>query len=35
MSYLLWYDEEDEGYKDKIEQLLKVSNPKEESTTIF
>ena len=29
MSYLLWYDEEDEGYKDKIEQLLKVSNPKE------
>jgi hypothetical protein len=29
MSYLLWYDEEDENYKDKIEQLLKVSNPKE------
>jgi hypothetical protein len=29
MSYLLWYDEEDDGYKDKIEQLLKVSNPKE------
>jgi hypothetical protein len=29
MSYLLWYDEEDENYKDKIEQLLKISNPKE------
>ena len=29
MSYLLWYDEEDENYKDKLEQLLKVSNPKE------
>jgi len=29
MSYLLYYDEEDENYKDKIEQLLKVSNPKE------
>ena len=29
MSYLLWYDEEDENYMDKIEQLLKVSNPKE------
>ena len=29
MSYLLWYDEDDENYKDKLEQLLKVSNPKE------
>jgi hypothetical protein len=29
MSYLLWYDEDDEKYKDKLEQLLKVSNPKE------
>jgi len=27
MSCLLWYDEDDN--KDKIEQLLKVSNPKE------
>jgi hypothetical protein len=30
MSYLLWYDEDDdENFKDKLEQLLKVSNPKE------
>jgi hypothetical protein len=29
MSYLLWYDEDDENYKDKLEQLLKISNPKE------
>ncbi len=29
MSYSLWYDEDDENYKDKLEQLLKVSNPKE------
>ena len=29
MSCLLWYDEDDEKYKDKLEQLLKVSNPKE------
>jgi hypothetical protein len=29
MSSLLWYDEDDENYKDKLEQLLKVSNPKE------
>ena len=29
MSYLLWYDEDDENYKDKLEQLLKVSNPRE------
>ena len=29
MSVLLWYDEDDENYKDKLEQLLKVSNPKE------
>ncbi len=27
MSYLLWYDEDDENYKNKLEQLLKVSNP--------
>jgi hypothetical protein len=25
MSFLLWYDEDDENYKDKLEQLLKVS----------
>ncbi len=29
MSYLLWYDEDDENYKYTLEQLLKVSNPKE------
>ena len=29
MSCLLWYDEDDENYKDKLEQLKKVSNPKE------
>jgi len=29
MSCLLWYDEDDENYKDKLEQLMKVSNPKE------
>ncbi len=29
MSCLLWYDEDDENYKMKLEQLLKVSNPKE------
>ena len=29
MSCLLWYDEDDENYKDKLEQLLKISNPKE------
>jgi|LakMenE01Jun11ns_1017448.scaffolds.fasta_scaffold8072132_1 hypothetical protein len=29
MSCLLWYDEDDENYKIKLEQLLKVSNPKE------
>jgi hypothetical protein len=29
MSVLLWYDEDDENYQDKLEQLLKVSNPKE------
>ena len=29
MSYLLWYDEDDENYNTKLEQLLKVSNPKE------
>lgn len=29
MTYLLWYDEDDENYKDKLEQLLKISNPKE------
>ncbi len=29
MSYSLWYDEDDENYKDKLEQLLKISNPKE------
>ena len=29
MSCLLWYDEDDENYKEKLEQLLKVSNPKE------
>ena len=28
MSYLLWYDEDD-SYKDKLEQLKKISNPKE------
>ena len=28
MSYLLWYDEEDDdSYKDKIEQLLKYCCP--------
>ena len=29
MTYLLWYDEDDENHKDKLEQLLKISNPKE------
>lgn len=29
MSYLLWYDEDDENYRDKLEQLKKISNPKE------
>jgi hypothetical protein len=29
MACLLWYDEDDEHYKDKLEQLKKVSNPKE------
>ena len=29
MSCLLWYDEDDENYKEKLEQLLKISNPKE------
>ena len=29
MSCLLWYGEDDENYKDKLEQLKKVSNPKE------
>lgn len=29
MTYLLWYDEDDDDYKDKLEQLLKISNPKE------
>ncbi len=29
MSYLLWYEEDDENYKDKLEQLLKRSHPKE------
>lgn len=29
MSCLLWYDEDDENFKDKLEQLKKVSNPKE------
>jgi hypothetical protein len=29
MSCLLWFDEDDENYKDKLEQLKKVSNPKE------
>ena len=29
MSCLLWYDEDDENYKGKLEQLLKISNPKE------
>jgi hypothetical protein len=29
MSVLLWYDEDDENYKDKLEQLIKISNPKE------
>ena len=29
MSYLSWYGEENENYKDKLEQLLKVSSPKE------
>ena len=29
MSYLLYYDEHDENYRDKLEQQLKVSNPKE------
>ena len=29
MSFLLWYDEDDENYNTKLEQLLKVSNPKE------
>ena len=29
MTYLLWCDEDDDGYKDKLEQLLKISNPKE------
>ena len=28
MTYLLWCDEDDDGYKDKLEQLLKISNPK-------
>lgn len=27
MSYLLWYDEDDDG--EKLKQLLKISNPKE------
>ncbi len=38
MSCLLWYDEDDENYKDKLEQLLKVSNPKkiyQKCTTVF
>lgn len=25
----LWYDEEDENYKNKLEELLKISNPKQ------
>jgi len=29
MSCLLWFDEDHEKYKDKLEQLKKVSNPKE------
>ena len=29
MSCLLWYDEDDEKYRDKLEQFKKVSNPKE------
>jgi hypothetical protein len=29
MTYLLWYDEEDENYKEKLKQLSKISNPKE------
>ena len=29
MTYLLWYDEEDENYKEKLKQLSEVSNPKE------
>ena len=29
MSYLLWYNEDDENFKDRLEQLSKVSNPKE------
>ena len=30
MSCLLWYDEDDnDSYKEKLEQLKKVSNPKE------
>jgi hypothetical protein len=29
MSYLLWYDKDDKNYNDKLEQLLKVPNPKE------
>ena len=28
MSYLLWYDEDDENYKDKSEQLLKYQAQK-------
>ena len=29
MSVLLWYDEDDENYKDKLERLIQISNPKE------